>query len=50
VVRGARVHIGRGCRIGTVEYSERCDCDPDAQVGAARKAGEPDGPERVHPL
>jgi cytoskeletal protein CcmA (bactofilin family) len=37
VVRGARVRIGRGCRIGTVEYSGSYDCEADAQVGEARR-------------
>lgn len=32
VVRGKRVEIGPGCRIGTVEYSERLDIHPDAEV------------------
>jgi cytoskeletal protein CcmA (bactofilin family) len=37
-VRGARVHLGRGCRIGTVEYRESFSADPDAVVGETRKA------------
>jgi cytoskeletal protein CcmA (bactofilin family) len=37
VVRGARIRIGRGCRIGAVEYRETCSCDPDSSVGETRK-------------
>ncbi len=32
VVRGKRVEIGRGCRIGKVEYTESLQVDPDAEV------------------
>jgi len=37
VVRGGRVHIGRGCRIETVEYRDDYTRDPDSTVGEARK-------------
>jgi len=32
VVRGTRVEIGPGCQIGSVEYSERLDVHPEAEV------------------
>lgn len=37
VVRGARVSIGEGCRIGTVEYTESLVKLADAQVAEERK-------------
>ncbi len=37
VVRGSRVVIGEGCRIGRVEYSESYDCRDDASVREAVK-------------
>ena len=37
VVRGARVQIGRGCRIERVEYRDTYACDPSAIVGEAQK-------------
>lgn len=33
VVRGKRVDIGEGCRIGKVEYTESLQVDPGAEVG-----------------
>ncbi|HRU22306.1 MAG TPA: hypothetical protein P5113_06475, partial [Candidatus Bipolaricaulis sp.] len=32
VVRGKIVHIGPGCRIGRVEYTESLDVHPEAEV------------------
>jgi len=37
IVRGARVHIGRGCRIDVVEYREQYSCAPDSVVGEAKQ-------------
>ena len=37
LVTGARVVIGRGCRIGTVRYSESLEIDPAAEVGSTEK-------------
>jgi len=37
VVRGKRVEIGPGCRIGTVEYTERLDVHPSAEVKDQKK-------------
>jgi cytoskeletal protein CcmA (bactofilin family) len=37
MVRGARVRIGRGCRVGTVEFRETCTREQDAEVGDCRK-------------
>lgn len=36
-VRGARVYIGRGCKIRMVEYRETLDTDPDAKVGSSQQ-------------
>ncbi|GAB4305722.1 MAG: polymer-forming cytoskeletal protein [Candidatus Bipolaricaulota bacterium] len=33
VVRGKVVHVGPGCRIGRVEYSESLEVHPEAEVG-----------------
>ena len=38
IVRGSRVEIGPGCHIGTVEYSERLDVHPDAEVKKQTKS------------
>ncbi len=38
VVRGKIVHIGPGCRIGRVEYSESLDVHPEAEVRERIKA------------
>ncbi len=38
VVRGTRIEIGPGCRIGRVEYSESLHVDPDAVVKEEVKA------------
>ena len=38
VVRGTRVEIGPGCRIGEVEYSETLDVHSDAEVKKQTKA------------
>ena len=32
IVRGKRIKIGPGCHIGTVEYEETLEVDPDAEV------------------
>ena len=40
IVRGQRVAIGPGCRIGRVEYSETLSVDPDAEVGEQIRTGE----------
>jgi cytoskeletal protein CcmA (bactofilin family) len=37
IVRGARITIGCGCRIGTVEYRETFHAEGDAVVGEARQ-------------
>jgi hypothetical protein len=37
IVRGTRITIGCGCRIGTVEYRETYHADADAVVGEARQ-------------
>lgn len=37
VVRGVRVTLGRGCRIGRVEYAETLKVDDEAQVGEREK-------------
>ena len=37
IVRGTRITIGCGCRIGTVEYRETFHTDADAVVGEARQ-------------
>ena len=37
VVRGARVHVGQGCVIDLVEYTDRFDRGPGASVGNAVK-------------
>jgi len=37
VVRGKRIEIGPGCRISAVEYSERLDVHPDAEVKDQKK-------------
>jgi cytoskeletal protein CcmA (bactofilin family) len=37
VVRGARIRVGRGCRIDTVEYRETYSCESDSVVGESRK-------------
>ena len=36
-VRGALVQIGRGCRIGTVEYQDSYSCEPGSEVGEVRQ-------------
>ncbi|WP_223065929.1 polymer-forming cytoskeletal protein [Paenibacillus caui] len=36
-VRGARVFIGRGCKIRLVEYRETLDQDPEAKVASRRQ-------------
>jgi cytoskeletal protein CcmA (bactofilin family) len=36
-VRGGRVQIGRGCRIGIVEYRDSYTCEPGSEVGEARQ-------------
>ena len=33
LVTGARIVIGKGCKIGTVRYSESLEIDPDSEVG-----------------
>lgn len=37
VVRGKKVTVGPGCRIGRLEYSESCDVHPEATVGERSK-------------
>ena len=37
VVRGARVRIGRGCRVGVVEYRDSLRQEDDGEVGESRK-------------
>ncbi|WP_234414244.1 bactofilin family protein [Paenibacillus sp. CAA11] len=37
-VRGARIYIGRGCKIRQVEYTETYEQDPDASVGSSSQA------------
>ena len=37
LVRGARIRIGRGCRVEVVEYREAYACDADGYVGQARQ-------------
>lgn len=37
-VRGAKVEIGPGCRIGFVEFRETLEIDKNAEVGGQRKA------------
>ncbi|ADV95880.1 hypothetical protein [Bacillus] len=32
VVRGKEVIIGPGCSIGTIEYENKCECDPHSQI------------------
>ena len=38
VVRGKRIEIGPGCKIGTVEYAETLKVHDDAEVGETRKS------------
>ncbi|MFC5469980.1 polymer-forming cytoskeletal protein [Cohnella suwonensis] len=40
VVRGNRVFIGKGCRIGLVEYRTELQKHPDAKIGKEAKTGE----------
>lgn len=37
IVKGSRVHIGKGCSIGRVEYTEAFSADAMAEVGAFYK-------------
>jgi cytoskeletal protein CcmA (bactofilin family) len=37
MVRGARIRIGRGCRIDAVEYRETYSCGPESVVGESRQ-------------
>ncbi len=39
-VRGCHVTVGEGCRIGRIEYTERLEVLPGAQVGESVKNGE----------
>lgn len=33
MVRGKNVHIGKGCKIGVLEYTESYACDPSSSIG-----------------
>lgn len=37
IVRGGKVHIGQGCKIRLVEYSDMLDVDGDAVVGSSKR-------------
>ncbi|HBU83384.1 MAG TPA: hypothetical protein DEF35_17340 [Paenibacillus sp.] len=37
IVRGNKVHIGRGCNVRVVEYSGELEVDPDAKVGSSQR-------------
>ncbi|MFC5402996.1 hypothetical protein [Cohnella soli] len=40
VVRGNRVYIGKGCRVGLVEYRTELKKHPQAKIGKEAKSGE----------
>ncbi|PQP84619.1 hypothetical protein C0Q44_08720 [Paenibacillus sp. PCH8] len=37
IIRGSKVHIGRGCNIRLVEYSGELEVDPEAKVGSSQR-------------